>query len=39
MHFQLTKYKIFLGKGALSPCNPRQGGGQPLDPASFSYSQ
>ena len=30
-HFQLTKYKNFLGKGALPPCKPRQGA-SPLDP-------
>ena len=31
MNFELTKYKIFLGKGALPPCNPRQGA-SPRDP-------
>ena len=25
MDFELTKYKIFLGKGAAPPCNPHQG--------------
>ena len=24
MHIKLAKYKNFLGKGALPPCNPRQ---------------
>ena len=31
MRIWLAKYKIFLGKGALPPCNPRQGA-SPLDP-------
>ena len=30
-NLKLAKYKIFLGKGALSPCNPRQGA-SPLHP-------
>ena len=32
MHFQLTKYKIFLGKGALPPCKPPPGAGHPPGP-------
>ena len=31
MHFQLTKYNIFLRKEVLPPCNLRQGA-SPLDP-------
>ena len=31
MHILLVKYKIFLPKGALPPCNPHLGA-SPLDP-------
>ena len=31
MYIKLPKYKIFLRKGALPPCNPHQGA-SPLDP-------